>query len=84
MESPLQSTDQERPNFAALCRELGVSPQTEYDLIARYRAATYDVRVTTERWSYDDDHWAVGFRALSTGVLAEGPDGPKFRRRRDV
>jgi transposase InsO family protein len=38
-----------RTNFAALCRELGVSRQVGYDLVARYRKARHDVSVAAER-----------------------------------
>ena len=38
-----------RTNFAALCREFGVSRQVGYDLVARYRAAQHDVGVAAER-----------------------------------
>ena len=36
-------------NFAALCREFGVSRQVGYEWVARYRAANHDVRVAEER-----------------------------------
>ena len=38
-----------RTNFAALCREFGVSRQVGYDLVARYRKARRDVSVAAER-----------------------------------
>ena len=38
-----------RTNFAALCREFGISRQVGYDLVARYRKAQHDVSVAAER-----------------------------------
>jgi hypothetical protein len=38
-----------RLNFAALCREFGVSRQVGYEWLARYRAANHDLGVAKER-----------------------------------
>jgi hypothetical protein len=38
-----------RTNFAALCREFGVSRQIGYDLVARYRKAQHNVSVAAAR-----------------------------------
>ena len=39
-----------RLNFAALCREFGVSRQVGYDWVSRYRNAGHDVQAAIE-WS---------------------------------
>lgn len=38
-----------RVNFAALCREFGVSRQVGYDWLSRYREMGHDIRVAEER-----------------------------------
>ena len=38
-----------RLNFAALCREFGVSRQVGYACIERYRGANHDLRSLEER-----------------------------------
>jgi hypothetical protein len=38
-----------RTNFAALCRQFGISTQVGYDLVARFREAEHDVSVAAER-----------------------------------
>jgi transposase InsO family protein len=73
-----------RVDLAELCRRFGVSRQTGYVWIARYRAAGHDVRVLEDRSSRPKTSPTTTSAVLAEAVLAARREHPRWGARKLV